>query len=267
MNTGLDIQILYDKIYVYKAAFKDPIKFIEDANKLDKWHPWYIMGEMMCFGVIENDKNEFYYGDTFPTQREWDKLVKTKVDQSEKILAYVQQLFYSITSDYISKNNISIPNWSNTPPCLCKYETYGGAGNGFAMNYHTDYQVDREGEPGSKFAITCTMYLNDDYEGGSLLFRITNPDGSISEIDYKPSAGDVIVFPSGEPYLHGVEEIRSGEKYFLRNFWCYESEGSDEWRHGVSKFGSEEWEKILKQRRKDTKRYGAETKNDTTTIK
>lgn len=262
MATSFDVEVLYDKIYVYRAAFPEPDAFIEEVKKLDKWHPWYVMGEMLTFGTEENSSTSFYKAQTFPDKKTWDELVSLKTHSSEKISGEVQSIFFDVTSDYLEKNPTDLPNWTNHFACVCRYDTYGGAGNGFAMNYHTDYQVDREGEPGSKFAITCTMYLNDDYEGGSLLFRIHKEDGSIVELDYKPKAGDIVVFPSGEPYLHGVEEVRSGVKYFIRTFWCYDSEGSEEWKAGVEKHGSEEWEKILKQRRQEAKVYGAENKDD-----
>jgi len=262
MSTSFEIEKLYDRIYVYKSAFPSPYTFIEEAKKLDKWRPWYVMGEMIAFGGEDSYDNAFYKSEAFPTKEQWSSLIDSKIDSTEKISGDIQSIFFDVTEDYLSKNPLDIPNWVNHPACVCRYDTYGGAGNGFAMNYHTDYQVDREGEPGDKFALTCTMYLNDDYEGGALLFRVHESDGSVFEINYKPKAGDIVVFPSGEPYLHGVEEVRSGVKYFIRTFWCYEAEASEEWQQGIAKHGPEEWENILKQRRQEKKVYGAENQED-----
>lgn len=88
------------------------------------------------------------------------------------------------------------------------------------MGYHTDYfSVE---EPAGEFALTCTMYLNDNYEGGEVCFK-TNGEDYV----YKPQAGDVMVFPSGHPdllsedgvCLHGVRKITEGLKYFVRIFY------------------------------------------------
>jgi predicted 2-oxoglutarate/Fe(II)-dependent dioxygenase YbiX len=80
------------------------------------------------------------------------------------------------------------------------------------------------------------MYLNADYEGGEIDFRIFNDRddkmritggellpldanyGEIPAIMYKPQAGDLIIFPSRVPYYHGVRRVSTGTKYFVRMF-------------------------------------------------
>jgi hypothetical protein len=88
------------------------------------------------------------------------------------------------------------------------------------MAYHTDYVGYDDAQP--DFALTCTMYINDNYEGGDVAFKVGKDD-----YVYKPQAGDVMVFPSGHPDLlseenvcvHGVKKITSGLKYFIRIFY------------------------------------------------
>ena len=53
----------------------------------------------------------------------------------------------------------------------------------------------------------------DDYDGGDICFYING-----DFVNYKPKAGDILVFPSGMPYYHGVKTIRNGNKFFIRNF-------------------------------------------------
>jgi hypothetical protein len=66
------------------------------------------------------------------------------------------------------------------------------------------------------------LYLNNDYEGGTLYF----PD---HEIEFKPRANSFIVFPGGVENVHGVSEITSGTRYTMVSFWDYkESEYSEE---------------------------------------
>jgi hypothetical protein len=60
------------------------------------------------------------------------------------------------------------------------------------------------------FSYNCTVslvaYLNDDYEGGELYFRLQ--DKMI-----KPKAGDLYVFPSNYMYPHRAMPVHSGTKY------------------------------------------------------
>jgi hypothetical protein len=136
------------------------------------------------------------------------------------------------------------------------YETNGGASEDVAMHYHTDFQQEKREEPGFKPYITCTMYLNDDYEGGEIAFKILKDDKSIDEIVYKPKAGDILVFPSDEPYYHGVGLTTNGQKYFVRSFWDYYFPGSPNWHAGLEKYGTETWAQMELEREKSERQSG-----------
>ena len=62
------------------------------------------------------------------------------------------------------------------------------------------------------YSYNCTVslvtYLNDDYEGGEIFFRLQG-------IDYKPKAGDTVLFPSNFMYPHQAKVVHSGTKYSL----------------------------------------------------
>jgi hypothetical protein len=62
------------------------------------------------------------------------------------------------------------------------------------------------------FSYNCTVslvgYLNDDYEGGELYFRLQN-------LNIKPKAGDLYIFPSTYMYPHQAKVVKSGTKYSL----------------------------------------------------
>ena len=62
------------------------------------------------------------------------------------------------------------------------------------------------------FSYNCTVslvaYINDDFEGGELFFRLQG-------ITYKPKAGDVVLFPSNFMYPHQAKVVHSGTKYSL----------------------------------------------------
>ena len=64
--------------------------------------------------------------------------------------------------------------------------------------------------------------MNDDYEGGELIFRDF-------DLEVKLPQGSLIVFPGGIENIHRVEEIREGNRITVVGFWDYaDSVYSDE---------------------------------------
>ncbi len=93
---------------------------------------------------------------------------------------------------------------------------------GFA-NPHSD-NSDNDGNPNA-FEINkyvAILYLNNDYDGGELYF----PDHNI---EFKPSARSLVIFPGGVENIHGVKEITSGVRYTMVSFWDFaDAEYSEE---------------------------------------
>ena len=62
------------------------------------------------------------------------------------------------------------------------------------------------------FSYNCVVsmvgYVNDDYEGGELFFRM-------QDIKIKPKAGDLFIFPSNFMYPHRAMPVHSGTKYSI----------------------------------------------------
>ena len=61
----------------------------------------------------------------------------------------------------------------------------------------------------------CNVYFNNeqDYQGGDLHFASTNNT-------FRPSTGDILLFPSNWMFYHKVREITSGVRY-SGTFWFY----------------------------------------------
>ena len=55
--------------------------------------------------------------------------------------------------------------------------------------------------------ITCVVYLNDDYQGGEAYFPFF-------DIEKKPVAGDILIYPGSWQYLHGVKKVE-GVRYAI----------------------------------------------------
>lgn len=62
------------------------------------------------------------------------------------------------------------------------------------------------------YSYNCTVslvaYVNDDYEGGELYFRL-------QDLMIKPKAGDLFIFPSNYMYPHRAMPVHSGTKYAI----------------------------------------------------
>jgi hypothetical protein len=70
--------------------------------------------------------------------------------------------------------------------------------------------VDNHADPQIKYAVI--MYINDDYTNGELFF-------SRLGLEIRPPKKSLVIFPSGENYLHGVRPPGAGpERYVLPSF-------------------------------------------------
>ena len=62
--------------------------------------------------------------------------------------------------------------------------------------------------------ISSVLYLNDNYTGGEICFPFIN-------LSIKPDRGCLLLFPAGEKYTHSVNEVLSGQRYVVPQFWCF----------------------------------------------
>jgi len=262
---NLEFEEIYPKIFVYKNPWKDinlVTKTIIDSDVnpensiLKDWKGWY------TFGKEVNMLN-------------WDGIIDPKRAELEQgVWNEIIDLFYATTQHYSEYHSLPIEKekmvldegsgfeteaWKRMGPSICKYDVGGGIENNefdLAMHMHTDYQVEYEQNRGYKFTLTCTMYLNDDYDGGGIDFLV----GENKLFYYKPKAGDILVFPAGDPnylsdpgelYRHGVRKTYVKPKYFIRNHWTRFYEGSEEWQKNEKTYGKDLWSEMEKERIKD----------------
>ena len=65
--------------------------------------------------------------------------------------------------------------------------------------------------PAALIEVAVNLYLNDEYAGGEMYF----PD---YEISIKPKPGQLIMFPGGHEFKHGVHTVTSGNRYTMASF-------------------------------------------------
>lgn len=234
------VKTLYPKIEVYKGLLPDHAEIFEviksteekdGEHYFNKWTPW------SAFGTYASTK---FKGGV------QDQLGKNETFDKEYWAAETVYDAYSIAiEDYIKRNNVQIPEGAELgSSSFCKYgSNIDVLNNNLTMQYHTDFKQSEKDMPGRQFFLTCTVYINDNYDGGDIEFYV---DGEF--ISYKPKAGDIMVFPSGEPYYHGVKTATNGNKYLIRNFMIYPNPGSKEWLANQIEYGAIRWAEMEKDR-------------------
>lgn len=232
---NLQWEEIYPGIIVYRNMLSNPQKAFEIMENSEahsngkyffkKWEPW------AHFGTYTQSKNPNEQESAEKSQQYYDE--KNLYDE-------IAVSYDRVISHYFSHTLIDIPKAARySGQSWCKYfNKIDVMKNKMTMQYHTDFIISQRDMPGEKFHTTCTFYINDNYEGGEIEFYI---NGDI--VTHKPKAGDLVVFPSTEPYFHGVKTIPSGNKYFIRNFVVYTYEGSSEWLENQKRFGAYKWAK------------------------
>lgn len=258
--TNLECEILYPKIHLYRNLIKAPNELVEilkesefnpgSSKVFTEWVPWSIFGTYLN----QTPLPEYLMSSVTPEER--DEKFYIHYRHAENIL----NAFHASTSHFLSfYNENKEDNWIIMGPSYSRYSHDNDPhSSDNVMMHHTDFVRIEEEVPGNKFILTCTMYLNDDYDGGDLDFIIND-----HQFTYKPKAGDVLVFPSSHPrllsggnmYLHAVRKVEKKDKYIIRCFYQVPYSGSAEWLSKQSKYGPEVWAEMERKRIEEGRRY------------
>jgi hypothetical protein len=272
MLEGQDFYRIAPKIVVYKnlfdnEEFKESFEHIKSIE--DTWVDWYTFGKQKNF-PLKNTRNAYGLGvlpyDQFKQDINFDDVEDEKL---RFFYNYIEDVFYKTTKHYFELTGELQPEGSpknHSTATLLKYiprENFTKA----VMGHHTDFQQEKKDEPGRKFFVTCNMYLNDDYDGGEVSFKVfqdesNDPDAEYVRHMYKPESGDVTIFPSRAPYYHGVKSVHNGIKYFIRSFYMYDYDGSEEWHANKNKYGEELWRQMEVERQKADMKSGKNTRDN-----
>lgn len=246
---NIEVEVLHPKIWVFKNILTqsdDLINYLRGEEFSNQWMQWYSFGEKIYLPIGGSSFEKF------PSDLEWSEKITLESSKNKSLKEFTDS-FYYITKKYTESQGIVLDNWEFGSPDLCYYNEMSGVSGTQAMNYHTDYQLERDYEPGMKFETTSVFYLNDNYDGGEICFKVFEEDYSkvLHRISYKPSKGDAIIFPSKHPVYHGVKIVENGTKYIIRSYWKYWQDGTEEYYNDKNSMSVEEFEEFLDQRHKD----------------
>lgn len=239
-----DVDIPHPEIMIFKSGLDNPEEIIKYSEAQNAWSEWFTFGKNM--DLYKN----FETFESFPNKNDWnEKILKNPIDPCVK---KITDYFYETTKIYFEKYNLNDEKINFQNINIARYDEDKSIYEDYAMNHHTDWQQARKDFPGYFFYITCLFYLNDDYDDGQIIFRKLNHDQSKIEysLDYKPNAGDIVIFPSTPPFYHAVRSNKNGKKYFIRTYWRKWQNPDKFWNEGVEKYGAEKWEQMQEEESK-----------------
>jgi hypothetical protein len=225
-NNTMDLSYneLYPMVDVYTGLLPDAYELYQimkqsdaDANgrfHLRKWDKWSV------FGTYTQEKHELEEAQS-----------GQRYDEEKHLSERVYAAYSAAISDYITRHQIKLPEGSSLmTSSFSKYdEQIDIMNNKLTMQFHTDFIISEKDMPGNKFFLTC-FYIDGKY------------------YNHKPKAGDILIFPSTEPYYHGVRAITKGNKFFVRNFIVYNFNGTEEWLQNQRMHGAHKWGKMEQER-------------------
>lgn len=207
-QTWSSITDLGNGIFIYHDVLKEDIKIIDRLEEVvdDQSNHYNYAEAMVGYGMKMPE-----YRDCFDI-----KFKKTDIegDTSEASLK-LQSLWEDVhfrklqaVKDYTKRHNIGeLRYWE-----AINFVKYGP---GQHFQEHTDHG----------FSYNCVVslvgYVNDDYTGGEIFFRLQN-------INYKPKAGDLFIFPSNYMYPHRAMPVIDGTKYSLVTMLDYSNKFHNE---------------------------------------
>jgi hypothetical protein len=116
------------------------------------------------------------------------------------VYAQVHNMFVQCLNDYLVRFNFSLKESYDKGYQVLRYANGG------------EYKRHMDDGPKTPRRVSGLLYLNGDYEGGELEFPYLN-------FTYKPYGGDLLLFPSGVPYMHAAKPVTSGTKYSVVSWW------------------------------------------------
>lgn len=192
----------------YTNIIKDPsliIKKIEDLENKRSLEEGYTSEFVKPWVAWDYDN-----GQKEKTIFCWQKFLPKPEDISKNDIFYEDQFF--ISSELFGALDVALSHYFSLYPYaqkniksrektmhLLKYKESG------FLPAHSDHGI-------SSRVLSALLYLNDDYEGGNLIFPHAG-------LNIKPKAGTILFFPSNYVYVHEVEAITKGTRYALPNWY------------------------------------------------
>jgi hypothetical protein len=195
-----DLKMLNQDILYWDNVISYPKELVGFINNLDSnplshkaispWTPWKASNdENLIYGATKNvSKNESKWGSGNEKIDQQTLYIYNSLEMAfEMCYARYMDIHPGLNRELyrLETDNIPVKKWQV----------------GANMGPHADSY-----DGNADLAFSLVAYLNDDYEGGEISFPGHN-------IEVKPKAGSLIMFPSQTPFIHEVKPIISGDRY------------------------------------------------------
>jgi hypothetical protein len=192
-------EVLADGIFYYKQLIPNPSAFIKKIEELDlkfkdnptlsNWEPW-----------VSSTRPDDIFGE-FKSGPYRTGLSGSFDEESFLIISTIHDAIQMCIDDYAESTDKDL-GFLPDEITIRKYHPGG------QMGPHIDCEED---DDEARLTASIVLYLNDDFEGGDVIFRNHN-------IQLKPEPGSLLMFPSVKPYYHESTPIISGFKYMCPAF-------------------------------------------------
>ena len=171
----------------------------------------YLDSEIYYFENVLSQKDLNVVQNFAKNNDNWQDSCEIKI---KKMNEKIYEIFLKMYNDFIL---FAEPNLNITPPTVIfsSVKKNNKPEEGielldWQMPPHADYDPNNEDTLTIKKGLV--YYLNDDYEGGEIVYTNKN-------ISHKPIANSLIVHPSSKEYAHGVKLVTNGIRYTLTGFY------------------------------------------------
>jgi hypothetical protein len=208
---------LGDGLIYYKDLIEEPYKIIDDLESLmnkveidiknnapgisnSSAKPWHNWDHVFPDGNVLHFCKQFFLPrseDIKKTDLYYDELGSI----ADRLFNPLDQGFNYYSKELYPYASRNIKGKEDRMSIL-KYEKMGH------LSEHTDHGS-------SSRTLSVVLYLNDNYEGGEIIFKNVGEGG----VKIKPEAGSAIFFPSNYVFAHEVLEIKNGIRYALPNWY------------------------------------------------
>lgn len=196
MSTEFTVEVPSPCLNVYRNVF-DGRKFIEMIEILSK-EEWPRLSWERSSENRHNDPTAFVsdYRSSLGMSLIpiWQTELRGELMDVRKELESILSAIDKCVWDYRNSYDLSLT--SDEPMSVLKY-TVG-----------TEYRTHWDSGPQNGRVLSLVCYVNDDYEGGELDFPVYG-------VTVKPTAGTVVLFPSGFQHKHAARPVTAGTKYSL----------------------------------------------------
>jgi hypothetical protein len=193
------MQVLHPSLWVYDKLLTDPqiiINSIEKAIDNDISLNWE-------YASTYEDRDDPSIQNLYRSNKTMPLVSTIMVgDSMQKLDDYVFNSVTGATTEYAERH--SLGGLFDEGYFVLKYE------KGTEYKQHFDCGGDHKNR-----VLSMVAFLNDDFEGGQLEFPTLG-------ITYKPSAGDVVFFPSCYSFPHIVHPVKEGVRYSIVTWLSYE---------------------------------------------